>query len=100
MKSLITETDFYHAVLGADTSYSSDMYYTSVNDIQFVDNTRDADIVLYQGSEEMLKISPQGFWVRGQLVPQDSNEGTAVYQAIRQWAIWNRLHHVSVLVDQ
>jgi len=34
---------------------------------------------------EVLKITPEGFYVRGQLVPQDEKEAMAVYKAFRQW---------------
>lgn len=37
------------------------------------------------GTEEMLKISKDGFYVRGVKVPQDENEAQAVYNAFLQW---------------
>jgi hypothetical protein len=51
-------------------------------------------IVIYAdvlGQEEMLRISADGFWVRGQLVPQDQNEAAVVYNTIQKWATWHRL---------
>lgn len=44
------------------------------------------------GSTEMLKISPEGFWVRGVLVPQDSKEAETVYKAVRDFVIWRELN--------
>lgn len=33
---------------------------------------------------EMIKVSPNGFWVRGKLVPQDSDEAEIVYKAFKR----------------
>lgn len=33
---------------------------------------------------EILKISPEGFWVRGEKIPQDENEAKTVYQAVKE----------------
>jgi hypothetical protein len=38
--------------------------------------------------EEMLRISPQGFWVRGVPVPQDGQEAQAVYNSFREFLTW------------
>jgi hypothetical protein len=43
-------------------------------------------------SAEMLKVSPDGFWVRGKKVDQDANEATTVYNAFKQWMIWSELN--------
>jgi len=60
-----------------------------INDAQ---NTVDSNtIVLNCGNEEMLKITPQGFWVRGQLVEQDDKEAQAVYNSFRQWLVASAL---------
>ena len=40
---------------------------------------------------EMLRISPNGFWVRGVKVEQDEHEAQAVYEAFKQWMSWNYL---------
>ena len=34
---------------------------------------------------EVLKITPQGFWVRGVKVKQDENEAQVVYEGIKAW---------------
>ena len=34
---------------------------------------------------EVLKISPEGFWVRGVKVAQDENEAQTVYAGIKAW---------------
>jgi len=32
----------------------------------------------------MIKVTPNGFWVRGQKVPQDADEAEAVYKAFKR----------------
>lgn len=51
----------------------------------------ESTIVMCCGSEEMLKISPEGFWVRGQLVKQDDREAQAVYNSFKQWLVVSTL---------
>lgn len=41
--------------------------------------------------EPLLKISNEGFWVRGVKVPQDDKEAEAVYNAFREWMAWSSL---------
>lgn len=48
-------------------------------------------ITCVAGGEEMLKIRPDGFWVRGVRVPQDDQEALAVYNAFKQWMAWTSL---------
>ena len=36
---------------------------------------------------EMLRISSDGFWVRGVKVAQDKNEAAVVYKAFKQWMV-------------
>lgn len=55
---------------------------------QDIDSSR---ISLYASTDEMLKITEQGFWVRGKLVPQDENEAQTVYLAFRAWLAWASL---------
>ncbi len=49
------------------------------------------NIICLAGSDEMLRIGPDGFWVRGQKVPQDDREALAVYNAFKQWMAWMSL---------
>lgn len=51
----------------------------------------DNAIVMCCGDEEMLKISPHGFWVRRQLVKQDDKEAQAVYNSFKQWLVVSTL---------
>ncbi len=49
-------------------------------------------ITCFAGSEEMLKISHDGFWVRGQKVAQDDKEAQIVYNAFKAWMTWAQLN--------
>lgn len=44
------------------------------------------------GGEEMLRVSPNGFWVRGQRVEQDDREAEIVYNAFKAWMSWAQLN--------
>jgi hypothetical protein len=49
-------------------------------------------IVLHAGSEdEMLRITQNGFYVRGVKVKQDDKEAEIVYNAFKQWMAWASL---------
>ena len=48
-------------------------------------------VSMMAGSEEMLRITKEGFWVRGVQVPQDEQEAAAVYTAFREWMTWAAL---------
>ncbi len=37
---------------------------------------------------EWLKITPEGFWVRGVKVPQDDKEAVTVYNAFKEFLTW------------
>lgn len=52
-----------------------------------------SNIVFQAGTmeEPILKISNEGFWVRGVKVPQDDKEAEAVYNAFREWMTWSSL---------
>ena len=41
---------------------------------------------------EMLKVSPDGFWVRGTKVEQDDKEAETVYNAFKAWMMWAKLN--------
>lgn len=50
------------------------------------------NICLNAGSETMLKVGPDGFWIRGVKVPQDEKEAAAVYECFREWLTWSQLN--------
>jgi hypothetical protein len=43
------------------------------------------------GGEEMLRVGPDGFWVRGVRVAQDDKEAETVYNAFKAWMAWASL---------
>jgi hypothetical protein len=49
------------------------------------------NIVLNAGSEEMIKVTEDGFYVRGVKVEQGPEEAEQVYEAFRQWLAWASL---------
>lgn len=48
-------------------------------------------ITCLAGGEEMLRVGPDGFWVRGVKVPQDDQEAQAVYNAFKEFLTWSQL---------
>jgi hypothetical protein len=50
-----------------------------------------ANITFYTGPSEMLKVTSNGFYVRGKKLPIDEQEAESVYQAFREFLIWSAL---------
>jgi len=52
------------------------------------------DSITFHGvqQEEMIRISSEGFWVRGVKVPQDDKEAENVYNAFTAWLAWAELN--------
>lgn len=48
-------------------------------------------ITLRTGSEEMIRVDRDGFYVRGQRVPADDKEALTVYNAFKEWLVWSQL---------
>lgn len=44
------------------------------------------------GGVEMLRVTPEGFWVRGAPVKQDDTEAQVVYNAFKAWMVWAQLN--------
>ena len=53
--------------------------------LTIADHVDTAHILMSGGGEEMLKITRDGFYVRGVRVPQDEREAQVVYDAFLQW---------------
>jgi len=51
----------------------------------------ESNITFVGGQIEMLKITEDGFYVRGQKVPVDGDEGLAVYRAFRNFLAYHAL---------
>ena len=49
-------------------------------------------ITCMAGGAEMLRVSPEGFWVRGKKVEQDDREAEVVYNAFKSWMAWAQLN--------
>jgi hypothetical protein len=52
------------------------------------------NITCLAGGEEMIRVGPEGFWVRGVKVPQDDHEAEAVYKAFKEFLTWSQLTRV------
>lgn len=50
------------------------------------------NITCLAGGAEMLRVTPEGFWVRGVKVAQDDTEAEAVYNAFKAWMSWAQLN--------
>jgi hypothetical protein len=50
------------------------------------------NIVMNSGGTEMLRVSDDGFYVRGEKVPVDDKEAATVYNAFKEFLVWSRLH--------
>ena len=51
----------------------------------------DNTIVFSGAGEEMLKVAPDGFWVRGQKLEKNDKEIEEVYNAFKAWLEWAHL---------
>ena len=47
-----------------------------------------SNIAFNSGPDEMLRITQDGFYVRGVRVPADDKEAVAVYNSFKQWITW------------
>jgi len=53
---------------------------------------RNSIILCYNdGKDEMLRITPKGFYIRGVKVEQGPEEAKAVYTAFKQFLMWETL---------
>ena len=58
------------------------------------DVLKENSITLFAGGDEVLRVGQDGFWVRGQKVPQDDQEALAVYKAFKEWMAWQILQGI------
>ena len=65
--------------------------YSDPTSYQFV-NEKPNTIPCMAGGAEMLRVGPDGFWVRGKKVEQDDTEAEAVYNAFKSWMAWAQLN--------
>ena len=55
------------------------------------DYTQPNSITLNTNSAEMIRVAPDGFYVRGVKVPADDKEAAAVYAAFKEFLVWSQL---------
>ena len=60
-------------------------------EIAFIDPEPNNIIMMTKGVE-MLKVTEDGFYVRGVKVPADEKEAASVYKAFKEFLVWSRLH--------
>lgn len=53
---------------------------------------RQNSLTMYAGGTEMLRVGPDGFYVRGERVPADDKEAETVYNAFKQFLTWAELN--------
>ena len=49
-------------------------------------------ISFHSAGEEMLRVSPDGFYVRGVRLEQDDREAQIVYNSFKEWLTWQQLN--------
>jgi hypothetical protein len=49
-------------------------------------------LTMYGGGTEMIRVAPNGFYVRGVRVPADDKEAETVYNAFKQFLVWAELN--------
>jgi len=49
------------------------------------------NITMINGGKEMLRVAEDGFYIRGEKVPVDDKEAATVYNAFKEFLVWNRL---------
>ena len=55
-------------------------------------DTQDSIITFTGGSDEMLRIAKDVFYIRGKRVNQDDKEAELVYNTFHQWLTWATLN--------
>jgi hypothetical protein len=69
-------------------------YETYKNEVYTFHDPEPSAITLMTGgtnSDEMIRVTKDGFWVRGVKVEQDAKEAETVYNAFKQWMAWAAL---------
>jgi hypothetical protein len=66
--------------------------YSNPASYQFVNDLKPNTITCMVNGAEMLRVTPEGFWVRGKKVEQDDREAEAVYNAFKAWMSWAQLN--------
>ena len=67
---------------------SQKLFSVDASAIEAAKNT----ISLLAGSEEMLRVAQDGFYVRGVRLEQDAEEARKVYESFQAWLTWAQLN--------
>lgn len=54
-------------------------------------STEPNNIIMNCASEEMLRVTPDGFYVRGKKIEQDDKEAALVYNAFKEFLVYHNL---------
>jgi hypothetical protein len=49
-------------------------------------------VTFFTAGDEMLRISPDGFYVRGQKANATEHEANVVFKAFQEWLTWQQLN--------
>ena len=49
-------------------------------------------VAFFTAGKEMLRIAPDGFYVRGQKADTTKHEATEVFKAFQEWLTWQQLN--------
>lgn len=49
-------------------------------------------LTMIAGGSEMMRVAPDGFYVRGIKVPVDDKEAETVYNAFKQFLVWAEMN--------
>lgn len=71
---------------------NNDYYGTIQIDPNYVNLQNTITFAAGNPNVEMLRVSPQGFWVRGVKIEQDEKEAQTVYEAFKAWMMWAKLN--------
>lgn len=65
------------------------------NKYEFREPNETANVCLNLGTEEMIRVTRDGFYIRGQRVPVDDNEAQTVYNAFKEFLTWAAINRQS-----
>lgn len=83
----------YSSVCGMKTQrdYWQESHDQIMEEMKFRNDSQPNTITCMAAGEDMLRVSPDGFWVRGVKVAQDDREAEIVYNAFKAWMTWAQL---------
>lgn len=66
--------------------------YNIPDSILIAEEKPDNNITMFAGGSEMLKVTQDGFYIRGVKVEQDDKEAERVYNAFKSFLMWAELN--------